>query len=895
MKKILIIAGFLVLATGGVFLYKWLTPHHEADPFRLVPEDAILIIETSRIYNVWESIKSKPLWVNLHAVPTVETLGNKIASLDTMLGENDKIDFFQNKKVVASLHAGAGKNPDYIFYIPLSSGKDERFLEKTLKNIKGQGKYFIEERNFKGYAIGSLTSKESKSSFNYLVYKDIFVGSFSIAMLEHFIDNLEKNNQLLFWKKNERSKKSSQGTTTLYLNYARFPELLSLFGNAEMFRPLTSFAEESVLEFNLNDRDLLLNGFTYPYIQKPSFISNFKGSVPQQFYVKHYVPNTTAALYYYGFDNGLRLRKSLEQFWAAQDPGYLKEVEEINQKYDIDIGSVYKYFGNEIGFCLSPGDTALGNRLILLHTPDPGQLIPSLDSVAIKTSGKKQKKMRGENWKGTTIKKMGVPEFPTLLLGKIFSGFPDCYYAALDNYVVFSNTEQGIKDLIQDIEAENVWGKTLAINSSLEGTITEFNVGLFVNVKDSWETMLKYGTPDARKEWLKNKKLIEGFDFLAMQFSHFNESVLTNIILTHNLSEPVAKEQERAPAPEELHLDKVRPYFYLAESKNPGKDLFYQDSTLVLHKVGSDLRPIWKFPLKDTLSGIIFTIDIDKDRKWDCVFAAGNQIYALNSKGEPIKNYPINLRADTRVSSLSVMDYNNTKEYRLVAADQNGHIYFFDTKGNNLDGWKPKKLGGEILDKVKHLRVGDKDVILCIQKNGTVNALNRRGEMYPGFPLDLKSGKLISFAIRKGGDFEKTIIYVQSGKGEVISFNLKGKTVKNENKGSMICADPKGNSFVTIRGNPQEIMIERASGKSLTLPFVTDRISVRYYNLSTKGEFVSVKDNSEGKLFIYNLEQGKEMITELQSDMNSEIFYNEKNKQYGLYNFRQGKLEVISF
>lgn len=896
MKKIVLILGVLVLLVGGFFVYRYFAPREQADPLTIVPHNAALIIESSNIYQVWDHLKTKRVWANVKAVPSIASLTEKIASLDSLLVQDSKKDFFEDKKVVASLHISPGKNSDYVFYIPVNSSKEESFLKDAMNNLKQKTSYRMEERNFEDYTISTITSKGSKVSFSYFIYKNLLIGSYSSVLLEDLIRSLYKKKTYFFWKNEEAVKKHSQGVTTVYVNYTQLPSLFSLFSDSDVFKPISSFADESLLEFNINDKELLLNGITYASSSKPSFINSFKGQKPQQFYLKNYIPNSTTALYYYGFDDGKKLRKALEDFWKQEDPQYLRDIDVLNKKYGIDLGSLYEDFGNEIGLSISKIDTNSSQKMVFIHSKDSERLFLQLSKIVTLVAEKKKQALHNEKWQGIKINQMNLEEFPSAFLGKIFEGFPQCYFAAVDNYVVLANSKESIKDLVKDIEAENVWGKTLAINSSLEETITEFNVGLFVNVQTSWEAILDYSSPELKEEWLKNKRLLQGFDFLALQFSFLNETVLTNMVLTHNLSDPIVNAEEEEENSELVLENKIKGPFYLVDSKNPGRDMLFQDSSNILHRVGPDLKLKWSYQLNVPIASGIFTADIDKDRKWEYVFAAENKIYALDAKGKLLKRFPFKLADTVSLTNISVIDYSNTKEYRIVVSDRNGHVYFFDLKGKNLDGWEPRKLTGKLAERVKHFRVGNKDLIVCIQENGMVNVMNRRGEMYEGFPLDLKMKNIESFVIKTGKDFENTLGVVQNENGDIITFTMEGKLLKKESKFGRLCRDSKGNSYVIalMEGNDLSIM-NKNSGGTLKFPFEENNVSINYGNLSTKGEFYTIKNLANKKLYIYN-QKGKAMLKEpVNSDYHSDIYYNERKKSFEFFNSYQNKLEVIEF
>ena len=63
-----------------------------------------------------------------------------------------------------------------------------------------------------------------------------------------------------------------------------------------------------------------------------------------------------------------------------------------------------------------------------------------------------------------------VSEFPARMFGSQFEGFRDCFYAPINNYIVFGNSADVLKSLNSDISEQNTWGKSVRISQFLENT-----------------------------------------------------------------------------------------------------------------------------------------------------------------------------------------------------------------------------------------------------------------------------------------------------------------------------------------------------------------------------------------------------------------------------------------
>lgn len=888
MKKILIIVGVIILVAGSVLVYRWFAPREQTDPFTIVPEDAVLILETSQMYTAWEEFQDKKVWQSLKRIPAISSLQNKIKAFDSLLVHNEKTEFFKDKKVLVSFHLSSAKESDYLFYIPVNSSKEENFLRNTFKKLENNEKYVLESRDYKDYTIQSIRSKDNSQSISYFVYKNYFIACFSESLLESVINRLEnKKTNFLFWRKESSGiKKLVEGKTSLYLRYDKIEDLFSRFSDSQLLKPLSSFADKSVLEVNLDDKELLLNGFTYSANEKNSFIQCFRTQKPQAFLLKNYIPASASSVYYYGFNDGGSLRKSFEKYWSTQNPSYLEEVETINKKFKIDIASLYTNFNKEIGLCNLDSDASSLDKLVFVYSDNSEKLFAELNKVAL-ASGKGSAPLSTETWERKKIIEIGIEEFPSKVFGKIFQGFPKCYFTTIDNYVVFSNNKQNIKNLVKDIEGDNVWGKTIAVNSFLEETITEFNVGVFVNISTMWRALLNEVSPEFKDELLKNEKLIQGFDLLAIQYSHINETILTNMVITHDLTVPDYDEETSAPI---VFDGKLSPQMNLVENKNRTKDVLVQDSLTNIYLLGNDIAIKWKYLLNEQINSEVLSIDIKKDKSWEYLFSSGNKIYALDSRGKLVNKFPFVL--PDQIENISVLDYDNNKDYRVAASDKNGNVYIYNLAGQNLEGWTPKSFTGKVFEKVKHLRIANKDYILVIQENGTINLTNRKGEMQAGFPLQLKKAQIISYVQQKGRDLESTEFIVQHADKSLTSFNLNGKITQRSEATDYLISDNRRQSFVWLKTQQNSSLVIYDQENEVKIPFKVT--SLKYYNFSSKGEFVIATDKARRILSLYD-KKGVELIKSVESDGHSDVYFDEKTKVFKVYNLFNNKIDLIEF
>ncbi len=78
--------------------------------------------------------------------------------------------------------------------------------------------------------------------------------------------------------------------------------------------------------------------------------------------------------------------------------------------------------------------------------------------------------------------------------------------------------------------------------------------------------------------------------------------------------------------------------------------------------------------------------DINSDGTQEIIFCDGDIVYALNSNGVLIDNFPVDFN-DNITSGISVADINNDNIYDIIFATANGSLYAYGADGNNVSGF----------------------------------------------------------------------------------------------------------------------------------------------------------------------------------------------------------------
>ena len=159
------------------------------------------------------------------------------------------------------------------------------------------------------------------------------------------------------------------------------------------------------------------------------------------------------------------------------------------------------------------------------------------------------------------------------------------------------------------------------------------------------------------------------------------------------------------------------------------------------------------------------------------MIATPTKVYLIDRLGRAVSGFPISFPESTFITHLSVIDYDNSKNYRIAVSTSQGDIYLYDKTGQSLPGWQPRKLGTALSAPLEHVRVGSRDAMIAIEQNGIVNLLKRNSQSYTNFPLNFNSDITNDFHVDYGNTLSTTEISMLTEVGELIRFNLEGKIV----------------------------------------------------------------------------------------------------------------------
>lgn len=157
------------------------------------------------------------------------------------------------------------------------------------------------------------------------------------------------------------------------------------------------------------------------------------------------------------------------------------------------------------------------------------------------------------------------------------------------------------------------------------------------------------------------------------------------------------------------------------------QQVFVQDRDDRVSLISCTGKVLWQRQLDGPLLGGVHQIDRYRNDKLQLLFNTARKVYLIDRLGRDVEGFPVALNA-TACAPLSVFDYEGRKDYRVLVPLEDRTLVNLSADGLAVKGWEPKKLASPALAAVQHVRIKGKDYLVVPLRNGAVATLDRRGE-----------------------------------------------------------------------------------------------------------------------------------------------------------------------
>ncbi len=865
-KTISILVFFLILFIGSAIVLIWKkSPDLSLEIYQFVPTDAGIIIETNNPHKLSEQLKKNNSWQEIIHLESCKNLKKTISYIDSNFHENKNFyDLLHKQQMIISLHPEGFENFSTLFSVSFNSHINEKtILEEIKKHVSN-----YTEKTYENTSIYSFESPEGR--YNFSILPGVVLLSHSSILIEKSIRQSQTNHNLLeepgfktirqtagsnadanIFISPEQVSKSFSGITTGYIK--------NLLGNYSEFSGWTA------LDMTIKEDFTLFNGFSGTNENFDSYLSVLKGHTPKNIHSVNAIPASIHLCLVIAFNSFEQYLSDYKNFLSSSNKinSYKDFISEYDEKYNGNIeGELSSFINREAAYIRTNmrGLSDNENKFILIETKTRSLAEETLNKYTKKHAELKgQKLSRYQSFfyidKQTSYPISVFPE-PTLFTNIFGSGFflheKDVYYTFIDNYILFGISEKALSAYIHNYILRRSLLTNYGYKDISDYSIRQVNLMLYINHQSLPNEYNKFLEKTLSRK-LKNETGLSNIRGLLLEISADNNLLYNNFVIHHSQEKHTTAKTEW-----ECLLDapvNIKPALVINHNTNE-REIFVQDENHAIYLINKAGRILWKIQLDNPILSDVYQIDYYKNNKLQLLFNTKDKIYLIDRNGNPVERYPVQLRS-LATSPISVFDYENNKNYRFFIAGDDRSIYCYDQEGNIIKGWEFTKSETNVVQPVKHFRIGTRDY-LFIADQYNVYILNRRGEkrVIPKESVNLAKNSEVFLSDENNPKFVFT-----DQNGHIISINLEGNVEKKQAKNKLtpehyfMYEDINGNgngdyiffdkNNIHVYNHNNELIFQTSVSSNISSPPIS-------FHFSTNDRKLGAVCKEEGLIFLFN-------------------------------------------
>ncbi|MCS7073173.1 MAG: DUF3352 domain-containing protein [Bacteroidia bacterium] len=461
-------AIFLVLMLGllgGVLWFWYHLPVAEIRALNLVPKDAVFLIECKQPIQSWKDLQRNSIWKHLLTHPYYQEINQNIQALDSLIQQKAELSaWIGNRPVWISVHLIRPNDYDFLYIIDLKKEAKINFLAQSLQVFANHLGHQLTTRTYQNQEIYELQNKQTKDILSFAFLSNHVIISYQGRLIEKSIDELQKpylGNDPTF---HQLKKLSGNEAITIYIQHRLLPAFARVYMSEDepIVQELARSIQYSGLDFSVEEQSISLQGYSIlnDSIQD-SYLQAMLSVQPGNAKIWKIAPKQTAIFSSIGIDDYLKFHEQLENELRKKSEtweDYQKNVKRIEKLLKINIKKDFlSWIGNEIALLIVNADSTnpKPEPVVIIHANDVATARNGLKHITTQIKKRTPVKFKVLEYREHEISYLEIKGFFRLFLGKLFAKMEKPYFVLHDDYVIFSNSIETLKFMIDQIIEKN--------------------------------------------------------------------------------------------------------------------------------------------------------------------------------------------------------------------------------------------------------------------------------------------------------------------------------------------------------------------------------------------------------------------------------------------------------
>jgi hypothetical protein len=731
--SILIILAIAAAVWGYFFLKQIKKP--KVAVINSLPANCDYVIETDNFFQLYKKLNETNLiWEELKQFDFIKKADAELFIIDSVLKSNEKIKkIIENNKVYFGAYTLKNEQQFLIGFNLPEVNYDEaanNFLKEESKSITD---FVLPQSKEKAIKV-----QFKNNSYSFFVY--INAGLVLISLSSELLDEaiLSQNKSALIFDKTYTALEESAGKDVDIRVYLKDTYLNNFYAqldtaNSAFSVKLNALSGWTSMDIEFQSDEIQLNGFVEADTSR--FFKFIKTQEPVELTFMNTVPKKCNSFVFLGISDYEKLRSSATNY-------NLKDIDFYNKKTDADIGTELNAIaGDEFALINFKDEPTVGLMEINNKENATKFLKQIADSLLLGI---------GED----SIVYLKNKNLFTIASGS-FLIKPFNYCFLYNDYILFAETDSSLKSYISNIRNAGTFVKNEKFNHLAETNLnSETNFFIYADIEQSQELLKLYLPSKIKNALLEKPDVFTKFSSVGFQLTTHKNKILQQSYLYFS---PKTKTQTLSLW--ETELDTTSSFIpqIVINHKTNGKELIVQDDANKIYLLSNTGKIIWKKELEGIIMSSIHQVDYYKNSKLQLLFNTPNYIHLIDRNGNYVEGYPVKTKHEC-TNGLSVFDYENTKEYRVLVACADKKIYNYNLNGKLVDGFDFEISKDTVTQPILFKRINQKDYLLAIDKSGNVYGTGRRGEKRLTLTNKLSNTKF-NYYFDLGKDIEKSKFY----------------------------------------------------------------------------------------------------------------------------------------
>ena len=531
MKKFLIILLIILAAFGAYLLWlKW-SPNKFVDGYYLVPNDAVMVVETQDPINHWQTFSASNLWQGIKTFPAFAEITESADLMDDVIKSNQQVfALLGQKHLLISAHMTKAKDYDFVYYADMKEASKSDVLKASLTSIIKQFDYTHTVRTYNGIEVNEFLDPKSRDVLSIAFINNYLVCSYSKLLIDKVVDaslnpSAQTGLDTRFTEVNQLT--SADGMCRIFINYNTFHQYLGVYmEDVADVKSLFSSLFYTGLDVNLDNDLLLADGYSIVNDSLSSYLQALSISGKSNTDAEKVFSDKTSFFLSLGFNDFNSFYSNLEKTlqkdakaYAEQQAALHKLEKLLNSKIQ---NNWFDWIGSEVAIAQYETDVLIGNKVRSIMAIKANNINAARENLAlIEKQIRKRTPIRFNdvNYNGYDIKYLEVKGLFKVVLGKLFSKIEKPYYTIIGDYVVLSDDPKTLLLTVDDYIAQKTLSNKVDYRDFRSKFASQTSVLAYISPNHHFANFKGLLNSESWKSTQKNQAYVRCFEHIGLSLS----------------------------------------------------------------------------------------------------------------------------------------------------------------------------------------------------------------------------------------------------------------------------------------------------------------------------------------------------------------------------------------